>query len=82
MASLLQTGLVSPRDVWVSQSGDYPHEEVLSTMDPGLLRLLQDHHYKNMTAVGAGRSKACISVSSTCHMMCGSMTGNVYKDSM
>ncbi len=51
MASLLQLGLVAPEDVWLSQAGDHMHDEVLSTMDPGLLRLLQDHHYHNMTAV-------------------------------
>jgi hypothetical protein len=52
VAGLLQSGLVAPEDLWISQSGDYVHKDVLETMDPGLLQLLHNHHYKNMTEVG------------------------------
>jgi hypothetical protein len=52
VAGLLQHNLVSKEDLWITQAGDTPHDDVIRAMDPSIRQLLWDQEYRNITRVG------------------------------
>jgi hypothetical protein len=51
VAGLLEAGLLSREDLWITQAGDNPGPDAVAALDPGLRQMLWEQEYRNVTRV-------------------------------